>query len=237
MGIGAIGITVLLGFILFWSKDVQVKLVGKTWVRTQVIEKYKKLEEDSWCSQMPFDAKEKSRREEQIGTRTVTDCTKCDCHMESIQVGSKEECGAPYRVADDAGGYSLEQNCSMVPQYGDKEVCEDKTHEEPVYEDYCEYTIDRWVKDRTVKESGTWKKEPKWPHTNIDSCRSIQLGCERLGKKDQKYMAHYQDLESKKTYECDWDQSKWDRLNLDSLWDAKVKVTGFQCNTLSSQGK
>jgi hypothetical protein len=229
-------VTLLVGLIwmfFFWQKTITAEVTGAPWQRAQVIEQFKTVQDSAWCSSKPLDARNISRRQKVHHHETVTDCYDCDCHSEQYQSGSHQECHTE-RQDNGNGSFSSYQVCTSVPDYSDRQVCVDRTHQEPVYEAWCTYDIDRWKPQRTPTMSGGEGQEPTWPKLEYKVCRATQLGCERPGTKSQWYKTEFKDLGDPDTYECEWPQSKWKKYRVGSQWEAIVKVVGgrFQCDSL-----
>jgi hypothetical protein len=239
--IGA-GLLVLIGalwLIFFWEKTVEVEVESRYWERSQVIEQFKASPADGWCDEKPHDAYNVSWSSKVHHHKTVTDCTNCDCHDEEYKSGESchESCSTS-REPDGAGGYDVVETCHDVctPEYSTRQVCHDRTHEEPVYEDYCNYQLNRWRPQRTAQESGGVSIEPVWPELVYDQCAGSEvLGCERPGVRNAVYQVNFRDLHEPEKYECEWDQAKWSGYDVGSRHEAIVKVFGgrFQCESLT----
>lgn len=238
IGGGIFAIVAIIWSIFFWQKTIQVEVESKYWERSQNIEQFKSVDDDSWCSAKPHDAYDVSSASKVHHHETVTDCYSCDCHDERYQ--SSETCReicSTSREPDGAGGYNLVEICydSCDPVYDYRQVCEDRTHEEPVYEPYCHYKIDRWRTQRTAQESGGATLEPVWPKLQYRACQNTELGCERPGSKSERYTVTFRDLKDREKYECTWPQKRWEQYGMGSGWEAMVKVLGgrFECESLT----
>lgn len=228
----------LIWAIFFWEKTVEVEVESRTWERSQGIERYVQLSGADWCDDAPFDRYNNSTRTKQHGTRTVVDCRNCDCETRQVKVG--ETCRdvncRNIRTDNGNGSFSVDRVCDQQcdPVYEDKEFCEDKTHEEPIYEDWCEYHYDRWKENRRLSARGGSSIEPVWPDLEYEKCSSERLGCERPGSRHENYTVHMRDLESREAYECEFPQSTWENYKEGTLWETTVKILGgrFQCGSL-----
>jgi hypothetical protein len=233
--VGAI-VTALVGLIwmfFFWQKTIEAEVTATPWERAQVIEQFKTIQSDDWCDDKPSDAYNVSSHRKVHHHETVVDCYNCDCHSEQYQSGSHQECHTE-RQDNGNGSYSTYQVCNSVPDYSTRQVCVDRTHQEPVYEDYCNYNLDRWRPHTKPTMSGGAGQEPTWPKLKYKKCQGTRLGCERPGAKSQKYTTKFKDLGDIDTYECEWPQAKWEKYQKGSRWEAIVKVVGgrFQCDSL-----
>ena len=218
----------------FWEKTVTAEVTATPWERAQVIEQFKTIQDSAWCNNKAADARNISRRQKVHHHITVTDCHNCDCHSERYQSGSHQECHTQ-RVDNGNGSYSTNNVCHFVADYSNRQVCVDRTHQEPVYEAWCTYDIDRWRPHTKPTMRGGAGQEPTWPKLKYNECRATRLGCERPGPKSQWYKTEFKDLGDPDTYECEWPQSKWEGYAVGSRWEAIVKVVGgrFQCDSLT----
>ena len=110
----------------------------------------------------------------------------------------------------------------------------DRTHEEPVYRDWCTYNIDRWREDRRPAMSGDGTQDPVWPELPMRECTEVNFGCERAGSRQDKYEVHFQDTSESQTYDCAYSQRAWESFSEGTTYDAIVKVLGgrFQCESV-----
>jgi len=239
IGAGLFAIVGVIWMFFFWQKTVEVEVESRYWERTQVIERFKAVSADDWCDDKPHDAYNVSSHSKVHHHETITDCRDCDCHDEEYKSGESchQECSTS-REDDSAGGYNVVETCRDVctPEYSTRQVCQDRTHEEPVYEDYCNYQLNRWRAQRTAQQSGGVSIEPVWPELIYDQCGGSEvLGCERPGARNATYQVNFTDLDEPEKYECEWDQTKWSGYDVGSRHEAIVKVFGgrFQCESLT----
>jgi hypothetical protein len=243
IGTGIVSLVALLIWaIFFWHKTITVEVEQRTWERSQGIEQYKQLHGSNWCDQAPGDRYNNSSRRKQDGTRTVVDCYNCDCRMEQVRTGQtcREVNCRTVRTDNGNGSFSADRVCDQQcdPTYEDRKVCRDRTHEEPVYRDWCTYDYDRWTEVRRPRQSGGSSIEPVWPDLGFNDCGEQRLGCERPGSRKSQYTVHFADLDSSEKYTCDYTQEVWNDYEEGSTWEAIVKVIGgrFQCESLTGEG-
>lgn len=234
IGAALVAIVGLIWMFFFWQKTITAEVTATPWERAQVIEQFKTVQDSEWCSSKPGDAYHVSNYQKVHHHETVTDCYSCDCHSEQYQSGSHQECHTE-RQDNGNGSYSSYQVCSSVPDYSSRQVCVDRTHQEPVYEAWCTYDIDRWRPHTKPTMSGGSGQEPTWPKLVYNQCRGTQLGCERPGPKSQWYKTEFKDTDEPDAYECEWPQTTWKKYAVGSQWEAIVKVVGgrFQCDSLT----
>ncbi len=179
-------ITVLVAFCLvamFWTKDVGVTVTSHTWERTIDIERMTAVNESAWCDSMPSGAYSVSRSREQRSTRDIPDGQTCTTRDV------------------DRGDGTFER----------KQECRTKYRSEPVYDDRCRFTIDRWKVARTARAAGQGvEPAPNWPPVGQLRLGS-SLGSEREGSRNEKYTLSLLG-DDKETYTCSLASTKWNAV-------------------------
>ncbi|MBW2533472.1 MAG: zinc ribbon domain-containing protein, partial [Deltaproteobacteria bacterium] len=205
----------LVGFVLlaiFWTKTVAITTTGHTWKREIQIEDFQPRDKDEWCDTMPSDAYSVTRSQEIRSYKDVPDGETCSTQ----------------RVDRGDGTYT------------EKQVCETKYRKEPVYDDKCRFTVDRWEYARSVIAEGkSLAEEPVWPVVDIKPHKKKKkFGAEREGEKIETYSVHFQDTEGE-TNSCDFAQAKWAGIDVGSQWAAEASViTGLlDCDSLRPPGQ
>jgi Zn-finger nucleic acid-binding protein/ribosomal protein L40E len=192
------------GFSVFWTKDVNVTVASHSWERSIDVESLRAVNESAWCDSMPVGAFSVSRHRAQRETRRVADGEMC--HTRNV----------------DRGNGTFEQ----------RRECEPKYREEPVYDDRCDYSIDRWVVSRSPTARGQGLlPAPTWPALSLreGSCR----GCERMGARHETYNVSIRGPDGTE-WQCDVDERKWKSLEEGSQRQVKVGVLtgGARCSSL-----
>ncbi len=187
-----------------WKKEVTVTVNGHHWSRKIDIEVMGPRSESSWCDSTPGDAYSVSRRREQRSSRQIADGQ--ECHTKNV----------------DRGNGTFER----------REVCETKYRSEPIYDDKCYYTVDRWQFARSVESAGDLAQAPRWPNLpsmRMGSCR----GCEREGPHHESYVVEIDSSEGKH-YQCDTSETDWRGLADGKSYPMKVRVmtSGADCGSL-----
>jgi len=168
---------------LLWKKDVGVTVVGHTWSREIAIEQLRAVPDSAWCDSLPGGAYAVSRSREQRSTRQVPDGQ--DCSTRDV----------------DRGNGTFER----------KQECHTKYREEPIYDDRCHFTIDRWKVSRTARAAGQGTEPaPNWPPVNL-SRTGNSLGSEREGSRNEKYTLALMG-DDKKPYTCTVGSAKWNGI-------------------------
>ncbi len=196
LGVVIVAIVAMALYALLWSKPVAVTLQGHAWERSIAIEVYGPVQQSAWCDEMPNDARNVSRHRE---VRSHT------------QVPDGETCGTR-RVDQGDGTFREVRECA--PKY----------RQEPVYDQRCDYQVDRWQHDRTEKANGA-DTAPHWPKATPRNDR------ERVGEKQERYTWILQDAQGE-THECPRDEAAWRAGQLNSRWQLGVGITGAHCGSL-----
>ncbi|TNE90658.1 MAG: zinc ribbon domain-containing protein [Deltaproteobacteria bacterium] len=166
---------------VFWTREGEAELVSRSWERSIAIERFSARSDGDWCDGMPHDAYGVSRSQKQRSTNRIPD---------------GEVCRTVNRDNGD-GTYSQSQSCTTTYR------------EEPVYDDWCSYTVDRWGHDRWETAKGTGKDKPKWPRISVDGCRS--LGCTREGSRVAHYTLHLREVGGDGDADCQVTEAQWTR--------------------------
>jgi hypothetical protein len=188
-----------------WQKDDAVRVESHRWSRDIDVEVYSPHIDSSWCDQMPFGAYNVTHTREQRSTKQIPDGQ--DCHTRSVDNGD--------------GTFHKSSECTT------------KYRSEPVYDDRCHYTIDRWGHERTAHAEGIGiAPAPSWPATHLSRTGSC-IGCEREGSRTEKLTVELRDAAGK-TFHCDVDDARWQRLRDGAAADLKVRVVtgGAVCSSL-----
>ena len=193
------------GLAMFWTKAVTVTVQGHEWKREIDVERLQAVQDDAWCDSKPSDAYNVSSRKEQRSTRKIPD---------------GEECST--RDVDRGDG-----------TFERRRECHTKYREEPVYDNRCYFTVDRWktARTETARGQGT-SPAPDWPPVRLGRTGS-GLGAEREGSRRETYTLHLKGNDSK-SYSCTVGFAKWQAVSDGTTKPIKVGViTGAaECDTL-----
>lgn len=188
------------------ARDVYVS--GHTWERSIDVEEFGPQSKSDWCDRMPARAYNVDRR------REVRDYEK---------VPDGEECEIVRR--DNGDG-----------TFSEREECETKYREEPIYDDKCYYKIDEWAFAYKLDSSGSGLEDaPYWPEADF-ACTTARVGCEREGGRSEHYTVALTHSESGDVYKCGYDYERWANLAPESSWTLEVNdVTGHvYCESLAA---
>jgi hypothetical protein len=191
---------------IFWQKDVNVLVERHDWRREVFIDQMAARQDSSWCDSKPYDAYNVSSRREVRSHRQIPDGQ--ECH--------------DVRHDNGDGTFSTSTRCST------------KYRSEPVYDDKCYYTVNRWGHYTTATANGSGSTSARaWPAFSVTggSC----LGCTRESSRRETLTLQLRSsTEAKKTWSCDVDEARWLALTDGSVHKMKVRVIGggAVCDTL-----
>lgn len=176
-------VVLLIAFCLvsvLWKKDVAVTVTSHTWERSITVETMRAVSDSAWCDSMPGGAYGVSRSREQRSTRQIADGQTCSTRDV------------------DRGNGTFER----------RQECKTKYREEPIYDDRCHFTIDRWQVSTTERASGTGvTPAPAWPAVHLVRTGSA-LGAQREGTRAEKYSLALSGKDGKQ-YSCSVPAAKW----------------------------
>ena len=208
-GLGLLSILVIV--LALWTEEKQLTTAGHTWQREIKIEAFGPKAESEWCSSMPSDAYAVSRSRE---VRSYN------------QIPDGEDCST--RRVDNGDG-----------TFTEKQECKTKYRQEPVYDDKCRYTVNRWSYSRSATAAGRSLAEvPAWPQVALRAV-GTSIGAEREGQRVETYTVHFNDTgQTAKALTCDLPEASWRAIAIGSAWraDAYVMTGLLDCSTLQPAG-
>lgn len=204
-GLGCAGLALTAGLGLFfverfWTTPGTASVTGHGWERTIEIQLLQAVSDSSWRSSVPADARSIVCRSEQSGTKQIADGQ--DCTTKNVDRGD--------------GTFSAVQDCK--PRY----------RSEPVYDDKCLYTVDRWVTTKNLRTFGAaLSPAPTWP---IPPEGSATL---RAGPRTEAYIV-YLTSGAGSPVPCAVAQDRWASMAVGSVWAAELGgLTGdLDCDSL-----
>lgn len=201
------GGVLVLGLIVvgvMWKKEVSATVEGQSWKREIAIESLQQVGESAWRDSVPSDAYAMSCSKEQRSTKKIADGE--TCHTKDV----------------DRGDGTFER----------KNVCETKYRSEPVYDDKCRYTVDRWRRARSVVAQGGLSDAPVWPPASLNQTGNCR-GCEREGARTQEYIVALGGPQNAK-FKCDKPEAEWRSYKQGAKYPLQVRVMtgGADCASL-----
>lgn len=210
---GWIAAAVLVGLILviaalLRTQDETAVVTGHEWRQEIQIERFGPVPGSAWCDQLPAGAYGISSRPEVRTYRQVPDGQSCQV-----------------RRVDRGDG-----------TFAEREECQPRYRSEPVYDQRCDYRVDRWTPARSAVAEGR-DLTPRWPATGVTGNRAC-LGCEREGARRADYQLRLKGTQSGKEYRCSLPQERWRGAAEGSRWNLKVGAVDGRprCDTLKPAG-
>jgi hypothetical protein len=210
--VGAVALALLLvgGLLvtLFWKKDAEARVTGVSWQRSIVVESFQPRRDTAWCDSLPRDAYSVSRHREVRSHRRVP---------------AGEDCR---NVNVDRGDGTFTQRRECTPRY----------REEPVYDERCDFTVDRWGELRRATADGQdHALAPAWPALSLRA--GVCRGCEREGRRTSTYKVALTTADNKRL-DCEVSEAQWPSFAPGSRWALKQGVvTGSpDCKSLKPVG-
>lgn len=196
----------LIGAALLWTSTIPVTLDRHSWERTINIESFLPRQQQAWCDAIPGDAYAISRSERMRSQRKILDGEICDT-----------------RRIDRGDG-----------TYQEKQECRPKYRTEPVYDQYCQFTVKRWEHARSVVTSGQ-DRTPSWGNVALHGAGKECFGCERESSREETFYLHFKASQGKpEEYRCAVNATLWQQAEPQSAWTMeKGKLFGnAHCGSL-----
>ncbi|MFM8330791.1 MAG: hypothetical protein ACKN9T_03795 [Candidatus Methylumidiphilus sp.] len=183
----------VLGLVLvnvFVTKTVPLTLDHLRWERAIEIEAFGPQIQEGWCDGLPADAYGVVRSQQVRSQR---------------QVAEGEVCAT--RRSDRGDG-----------TYAESLECAPKYRSEPVYGEYCRYTVNRWNHARTVATSGQ-NPAPAWGEVRLNGGGGQCLGCEREAGRREALFLYFKTKEGKpQEHRCQVSPKVWADARPGSTW-------------------
>ncbi|MDP2339936.1 MAG: hypothetical protein Q8O67_03175 [Deltaproteobacteria bacterium] len=192
----AVVVAIVVAVLLLVKKDVTVDVMAHSWTRTIPVERFEAAHESAWCDGMPGGAYNVSRHREQRGTKQVADGQECHDRQ-------KDQGDGTFKVVNE---------------------CKTKYKDEPVYDDKCNFTIDKWRHNRDEVARGGLAQTPTWPPLRLVA--GAHLGSEREGSRAEAYTLQLRDAKNGKEYNCNYAEAKWRAVPDRSRHAMQVRLLG-----------
>ncbi|MEO9531405.1 MAG: Ran-binding zinc finger domain-containing protein [Crocinitomicaceae bacterium] len=206
----------------FATENLKVEVTGYSWERQVEIEKSRTVREEAW--NIPSGGKKIKSERRKSGTKQVYDHSEWDEEpiYEDVQVGTQQvECG----TVDKGNGYFETQYCEEPiyesQQVGTERVEREVYRDEPVYDTWYTYEIDRWELDRSPIISGK-DHHPKWPDYNLNNR-------EREGQRTEKYVVNLKVIGGDSDHSAlfyETNEGEWNSIMMGEQFTAKVRKSG-----------
>ncbi|MBE2182693.1 MAG: zinc ribbon domain-containing protein [Anaerolineae bacterium] len=194
--VGAIVLLLICGGVIFAltaKREATGTVTDRDWQRIIYVDRFASVSNNAWDDQVPADAYNVSCRERQRDTRQVPDGEECSVR----------------RVDNGDGTFSERRECNTV--YRD----------EPIYDNYCSFNVNRWVPAREIQASSAQGgASPFWPGANLAA--GSALGGERESGRDERYIV-YLDVDGRR-YECVVNQQSWEAAQEGATFNISIGV-------------
>ncbi len=154
-GLAVLGVAIWALFIR--THSAQLTIASHRWERTIAIEEFSEHSQSAWRDQVPADA-------------SFPSCFRKE--RSSRQVPSGEDCHTERHDKKDG---TFEQVKKCVTKY----------RSEPIDDDWCTFTVRRWMKSDQLEAHGTGT-EAAWPATTLPADVPATLGARRAGARAEK---------------------------------------------------
>ena len=201
------------GFLLFGGQDVDAAVSGFQWERSINVEAFQTVVEEDWS--VPSGGRLIDQRQEIRSYTQVLD------HYETRQRDIQVQVGVETYVCgqrDLGNGFFEDIDCTEPIYETQTESYEEPVYrEEPVYETFYNYEIDRWNVVRSPSVSGS-DHSAEWP--------GLELGdTEREGQRSESYVIFFveNDIED---YSLELPFAEWQRYEMGQVVSLRLNAFG-----------
>jgi hypothetical protein len=144
-------------------------------------------------------------------------------------------CGTSFTDTGDGFGRVDTQYCTR-DTYGTESYQEAVYRQEPVYDTWYHYDIDRWQVTSSPTTSGRRNREalPYWPELSLECEGQARIGCERRGRQTQTLVITFtkQTDDDVKTYQLTVSEADWWEYQIGATYTLVVNSLGIQNDPL-----
>lgn len=190
---------------VLWKKPQQFVVSARTWQRSITVERLGPSRESTWCAELPSGAAQVSRHRERHGAKQVPDGE--DCHQQKQDRGDGT--------------------------FKEVQVCKPKFRDEPIYEEKCDFVLEKWSKQREALAEGGAADAPRWPEVTLARAGCNVVGCEREGLRSESYKVTLTD-QAGEVYGCFLPQNAWSTFTDGRKYNGKLRalVGTLDCSSL-----
>jgi hypothetical protein len=201
------------GIAIFSGKDVDASVSGFQWNRSINVEAYQTVTEEDWS--VPSDGRTIDQRQEIHHYDTILDHYETRQREIQVQVGEETYvCGQ----RDLGNGFFEDIKCTdPIYETQIEEYEEAVNREEPVYETFYTYEIDKWLVVRSESESGR-DHNAQWPQLNLAET-------EREGTQSESYIIFFVNNDDEE-YSLELPFSEWQDYEMGQNVLLKLDVFG-----------
>ncbi len=207
--VGLLAVVGLVWYFFFIAYTIDARVTDFSWTRSVTIERYQTVREDDW--DIPVGGREVDATTKIRSYRQVFDHNETRTRQVSEQVASGSEsysCG----TTDLGNGYFRDNTCSRTTyqtEYHTETYSEPVYRDEPVYDTWYTYDIERWLVNRTPLASGK-NHTPVWPDYTLANNH------ERVSSKPEQYMVYLIDVK-KRQYIHELPLAEWSKLGMNQV--------------------
>lgn len=180
------------------TEERTVVVTGHGWEHTITVEEYVNFSESSWRDSRPAGYNVSmvpgTCVERQRGTRQVPDGQTCNV------------------VRSDNGDGT----------FNEREVCHTNYRSEPVYDDWCQWSGERYTLDDTYTTSGL-DLNTFWPQVSLNCANQQRIGCQREDRKSTYWITFKLD-DGDQTYRCDFGINDWQAAEEGDRFTVQVRA-------------
>ena len=193
-----------IGFLIYGFNHItpsEGTVVHKSWERTTSIEEYRAISDNDWCSSIPSDSYNISKKRE---VRSY----------EKVKTG--EVCKT---VKHDNGDGSFSKD----------RYCENTYKSVPVYDKMCYYYVNRWRFSHNLKSNGSDDLAPHWPSLSNEFLNEgNNLGNQRARQSSERYSVifSYLDEQIQKEVSCNYSQTSWNSFEKNRHHTINIRMIG-----------
>ncbi len=171
------------------TQDLQMTVTAHRWERTIDVEEFADRSETAWQNEVPRDARMVSCHREQRSSRKIHDGETCRMERVDRKDGTFEEL----------------------------EKCRPNYRSEPVYDERCNFTVQRWARVDTVRLTGA-DLSPAWPALSVPAQAVESLGARRAGGRNEKLLLQF----GKQT--CEVSETAWRKYRDGTAYTVEVRA-------------
>lgn len=183
--------------VFLWMRsttDRTVRVVDSRWERRVLLERFGPVRGSGWCDQAPSDGRLEGRRSKVRSHDRVPDGESC----------------SDRRVDQGDGSFRIETDCHTTYR------------EEPVYDDWCTWTVVRWQPAGELLTRGTLAATPVWAAFTPEGSG---LGARREAGRRESWSVRLREA-SGKEHVCNFPEASGSRFSEGSSWTIPVRRTG-----------
>jgi hypothetical protein len=174
---------------------------------------------------------------EQAGLTVASHSWKREIDIERFEAAKdKGACSSMPKKANELTRTKGEKTCkTRKVDQGDGTFKEKEECKTPP--DQCAWSVKKWNRARTAKESGTGvDSKPSWPVVRLKRAGNCE-GCEREGEHKESYIVHFSDDKSNKELTCSYSTpAKWKRFAKGDKYSGEIRLVGgdLDCGSLEA---